>query len=197
MAQLAQEKKDLKHLKNLFQELDGDGSGLVSVEEFEASFDIPSCKAKLGSFGFSEQQLKKLFRILDADGEGELSIKEFVNGIQEVRGDARSKNIFAANQTVELIHRSLRRSLGSHEGETTEDEEEEVEDVDETSPQNTIRLHVLVRRLAKRSYASCDRIDSMVSELQTAVAKLDVELQRLKAEKGRHQRCVLIKANRS
>jgi hypothetical protein len=64
------DRNGLEQLKVLFRELDTDGSGLLSYDEF---------KAGVKQFGMEldDNEVGNLLRLLDANGDGELSLEEF------------------------------------------------------------------------------------------------------------------------
>lgn len=107
----AEEKRTLKELKNLFLRLDADGSGQVTMEEFDAAFTVPECRDKFLLLGFDEDEAKRLFKVLDADGEGELSVSEFTRGMAEVKGEATSRGMLIAKKKAEKLEKLLLKAL--------------------------------------------------------------------------------------
>ena len=59
----------------MFVQLDSDGSGTLSREEFQAATMNRSIRRRLQAMDFDDSQMDELFAILD-DGDGELSIEE-------------------------------------------------------------------------------------------------------------------------
>mmetsp|Transcript_65907 Transcript_65907/g.157582 ORF Transcript_65907/g.157582 Transcript_65907/m.157582 type:complete len:737 (+) Transcript_65907:28-2238(+) len=80
----------LQHLQQVFAEIDTDGSGVISVEEFEACLCTAGGRAFFEVMGLSTVQAKELFRLIDTDGSQAVDIDEFCSGCLRVMGEARN-----------------------------------------------------------------------------------------------------------
>lgn len=66
----------------MFREIDEDGSGIVSLAEFEEAFKDSAICDKFLMLGLKKEQAMDLFALLDTGGEGELDLSEFMQGLR-------------------------------------------------------------------------------------------------------------------
>jgi len=85
-------RRDLKLLSELFMEIDLDGSGELSRQEFFTSLKNVKVKQMLTVMDMKVGELEETWEVLD-DGDGLLTIKEFTNGIRRMKGEAKAKDI--------------------------------------------------------------------------------------------------------
>eukprot|EP00930_Biecheleria_cincta_P055749 TRINITY_DN42027_c0_g1_i1.p1 TRINITY_DN42027_c0_g1~~TRINITY_DN42027_c0_g1_i1.p1 ORF type:complete len:494 (+),score=91.05 TRINITY_DN42027_c0_g1_i1:225-1706(+) len=90
----------LPQLKQMFLDLDEDGSGTLSLDEVLNAPD--EVQEQLGKIGGCDQ-LPVMFELLDADGSGELSVEEFCDGILQM---------VSSNESLEFIR--MRKILSSN-----------------------------------------------------------------------------------
>ena len=77
-----------KSVVELFEELDENGDGVVTVEEFEFGlYDL--------DLGISEANLNKLYGMLDKDGNGELQYKELADALREAANNKSARELLA------------------------------------------------------------------------------------------------------
>jgi len=91
----AKEKKDgiVEDLKELFEDIDEDGSGRLSQEEFLEACEVEEdVMYKLMALGVEDVQ--ELWELMD-NGTGELSIAQFASRLKTYIGEALSKDTFA------------------------------------------------------------------------------------------------------
>lgn len=87
-----QKKQELKILANIFLEIDTDGSGELSAEEFFAGLANKKVKQVLALLDMKASDMEDIWNILD-DGDGLLTIKEWTNGLRRMKGDAKAKDL--------------------------------------------------------------------------------------------------------
>eukprot|EP00439_Symbiodinium_sp_Y106_P083752 s162_g24.t1 len=104
----------ISDLCDMFIELDEDGSGQVTLDEFTNAFEIDSVRNKLIVMGLTEDALLQLFTLLDTetwmhfgDGEGELSLDEFMGGMQSLSGLANAKDMVILTKGLERIEKQV------------------------------------------------------------------------------------------
>lgn len=98
-------KQELKVLADLFLEIDEDGSGELSTDEFFGALQRnPRVKNMLQVLELREEDMEEVWNVLD-DGDGVLTIKEFSNGLRRMKGDAKAKDII--DTIKKLRHTSL------------------------------------------------------------------------------------------
>jgi len=85
-------KRDLKLLADLFMEIDLDGSGELSRDEFFSSLKNKKVKDLLSVMEMKTCELEEVWDVLD-EGDGLLTIKEFTDGIRRMKGDAKAKDV--------------------------------------------------------------------------------------------------------
>merc|ERR1712193_456901 len=73
-------------------EIDLDGSGELSREEFFSSLKNKKVKQMLDIMEMKVVELEEVWEVLD-DGDGLLTIKEFTDGIRRMKGEAKAKDI--------------------------------------------------------------------------------------------------------
>lgn len=91
----------LAKVHDLFMELDNDGDGRVSEEEFMQLGEDKVLRAFLGSLDLDFNELAHLFHLLD-DGDGQVELDEFVYGVSMLRGAAKSIDVITM---LKVIHR--------------------------------------------------------------------------------------------
>jgi len=115
-------KSELAALAELFLEIDTDGSGELTIDEFFGAIRNKKVCQMLAVLDVQPSELEEVWRVLD-DGDGLLTIKEFTTGIRRMRGQAKAKDMadclkrlrIATNSTAELnsqadqFHSSLRQ----------------------------------------------------------------------------------------
>jgi len=100
-----QRAKEFQRLKVLFKEVDDDSSGIITENEFISAITFrDDIVDQLRLLGFHEREVPKLFHDLD-NGDGELSFDEFVNGLRNMHGDAKAKDVTRALNSVERLHK--------------------------------------------------------------------------------------------
>lgn len=82
-----------QHLREVFHEIDRDGSGYINGDEMEFFLADPSLNLYLESIDIFPNDARSLFRLLDQDASGEVSIEEFCAGCLRLKGEAKSFDI--------------------------------------------------------------------------------------------------------
>jgi len=81
------------HLKEVFQQIDYDNSGEISLAEMETFLLDPSLQQYLESMDIQPDDALTLFRLLDKDSSGQVSIDEFCAGCLRLKCEAKSFDI--------------------------------------------------------------------------------------------------------
>merc|ERR1711879_747113 len=79
--ELAEKRKKLEELREIFITLDEDGSGLLTMEELDSAPQNVRDRAEEVA---GTDDLKGLFGILDYDGSGHVTVDEFCDGIDKL-----------------------------------------------------------------------------------------------------------------
>lgn len=105
-----------KELAEIFRQADTDRGGTLSRSEFVAALDSTKTRTKLQEmdlgedFGTLDQdEIGMLFDVIDVDNNQELNPKEFVNGLLQMRGEARARGIFEVHCRVLKIRNSTKK----------------------------------------------------------------------------------------
>lgn len=104
--------KFVERLCRVFNELDTNGDGVISWDEFEPMMRDERLQGLLLTLEVSASDVYGLFQELD-DGDGEISIEEFLKGISSLRGQAKAMDLV----TVMNIARRMEAKLdwfGNH-----------------------------------------------------------------------------------
>jgi len=107
--EIAAQKNYLKAMETLFQEIDDDNSGHITLEEFQGRLDDPRVAAYFNSLKLDVSDAPMLFRLLDEDNSNEVTCEEFVAGCQRLQGESRSLDAKIMQHEV----RSLKKSMDS------------------------------------------------------------------------------------
>lgn len=86
-------------LKDMFAEMDEDGSGELSLEEFTNVLDDVNFIRTMKMLDIDLEELPDIFEILD-DGDGQVSTDEFVNGIMRMQGPAMNKDMLKGTRMM-------------------------------------------------------------------------------------------------
>jgi len=78
---------------DLFRLMDKDGSGTITIKEFEKGFQVETTSALFEALGLKAEDAWTLFRSLDKDGDHRIGESEFVQGCINIRGPARQVDL--------------------------------------------------------------------------------------------------------
>jgi voltage-gated sodium channel len=84
--------QNLQALKELFLETDADGSGELSLDEFQAMKTDQRLQLIMAELADMDED--EFFEALDLDGEGSVSIDEFIKGTIRAQGQPTSLDVF-------------------------------------------------------------------------------------------------------
>jgi len=85
----------VKHIKEIFKQMDTDNSGTLSFQEMSRLLDDKDMKlqAYFDALEVDASDARAFFKLLDADGSGEIAIDEFCEGCLRLKGEAHSFDI--------------------------------------------------------------------------------------------------------
>jgi len=89
-------------LKDLFNELDDSGDGLITWHEFSQLLEDDVLKKYVSTLDLEVSDLAQLFKLLD-DGDGAISAEEFCKGVARVKGPARSIDVVSLGNMVKRL----------------------------------------------------------------------------------------------
>jgi len=111
-------------LSQVFAEMDIDGSGCLSLDEFERRLDDERVIAYFNYLKLDISDARTVFRLLDFDHSEEVSITEFVSGCYNLQGESRAldmkimqcevKYLTESFETLHKIILVIRDDLNSH-----------------------------------------------------------------------------------
>merc|ERR1712217_528787 len=109
-----QGKKDfLRTMEQVFNELDRNGSGAISLQELMDHMSDVKVVAYFTALDLDVNQVKKLFHLMDLDKSGTIDREEFVFGCLNLKGHAKNLDIAILQYESKWI-RNLIVALGEH-----------------------------------------------------------------------------------
>lgn len=93
----------LEQMRDVFEEMDKDGTGFISNEEFEKSLDDESVIAYFNFLKLDVSDASVLFELMDYDQSGEVSINEFILGCYKLQGESRSLDVKIMQAEVRFL----------------------------------------------------------------------------------------------
>lgn len=102
----AKDKAELAVLSDLFERIDKDGSGALSLEEFTEAFKVKEVVDCWKVLNFDISECLEIFALLD-DGDGEIETQEFFEGLQSMKGRASSKDLFKISKQLLKLKSNL------------------------------------------------------------------------------------------
>mmetsp|Transcript_53528 Transcript_53528/g.166129 ORF Transcript_53528/g.166129 Transcript_53528/m.166129 type:complete len:486 (+) Transcript_53528:3-1460(+) len=150
---VAQQKK-LQHMKiqrelyDMFRDLDEDGSGQLSKEEFTDVLDDVLFIRKMKVMDIDLEELPDIFDILD-DGDGAISMDEFCMGLMRMQGVAMSRDMLKATQKMKQINQGfleVSEDLSAY----AEDTIDQVEDNLERTHEHFLEMQALTAEVLKK-----------------------------------------------
>merc|ERR1712087_935355 len=83
----------LRMMKDIFEEMDDDKTGCISIDEFEKRLDDERVIAYFNALKLDVSDARTLFTLLDYDQSGEIAVDEFLAGCHKLKGESRSLDI--------------------------------------------------------------------------------------------------------
>lgn len=96
-----------KELMDTFEDLDEDGSGALSQEEFNDCLDDYLFVRKMKMLDIDLEELPDIFEILD-DGDGQVSQEEFIGGMMKMQGRAQASEMLKATTMIRAQNQHYR-----------------------------------------------------------------------------------------
>lgn len=100
--QMHQKKAFLGNVQKLFDEIDLNGNGILTRNEFDRKLHDEKLLALFGALNLDAQDAARLFEVLDYDGSGEVARDEFLEGCWKLQGNS-SLDIKFMGYQVEAI----------------------------------------------------------------------------------------------
>jgi len=104
---MADKDKFRNSMRCLFQEIDQDGSGVITLGELEETLNEDRSLAYLTSLGIESHDVWTLFKLLDKDGSGTVDMSEFISGCSKLKGDAKAVHIAKLSYDHDVLIRTL------------------------------------------------------------------------------------------
>lgn len=89
---MRQKKKYIGKLREVFTKVDADGSGQLSLVEFQEVIQDDEVRQVLADLELDVHEVQGLFALLDT-GDGTISFDEFISGVMRLRGSAKSVDL--------------------------------------------------------------------------------------------------------
>eukprot|EP00931_Biecheleriopsis_adriatica_P102912 TRINITY_DN77815_c0_g1_i1.p1 TRINITY_DN77815_c0_g1~~TRINITY_DN77815_c0_g1_i1.p1 ORF type:complete len:654 (+),score=136.59 TRINITY_DN77815_c0_g1_i1:34-1962(+) len=88
-------------LMDLFQQIDEDGSGRITISEFEDHFQDEAVRCLLHSLELEVGDAWTLFMMLDQDGDHDIDAEEFLDGCMHLKGNAKAIEVAKLKRRTE------------------------------------------------------------------------------------------------
>jgi len=99
--------KEIQELRDIFFEIDEDGSGTLSKEEYDESFrSNDRIVQKFNILGINEDEREEVWNILDT-GDGQINVDAFAEGLRLMQGGAKAKDSFTIVKYVQHANTKL------------------------------------------------------------------------------------------
>merc|ERR1712061_4498 len=83
----------IRKLTELFEAIDEDESGLITMDEIEQVLSEQFTHAYLESLGITTTDAWTLVKLLDHDKTGTIDLEEFIHGCMDLRGNAKAVHV--------------------------------------------------------------------------------------------------------
>lgn len=103
----------LSELRELFKQIDEDGSGSIGHDELVKYLKDQRTKVYFEILGIAPEDTSKLFHLMDVDGSGEVDIEEFLEGCLRLKGVAQSIDVHSCMHLSNAILNQI-SSLNRH-----------------------------------------------------------------------------------
>lgn len=90
-------------MQRVFEELDQNGSGTLTLDEFEMQIQDENILSYLSSLDLEIDQVRTLLTLLDRDQNGEVDIEEFITGCLRLKGGAKSLDMAILQYQIEWM----------------------------------------------------------------------------------------------
>lgn len=111
MSQMQKQATQAAALRDMFNEIDGDDSGMVSVQELKAALETSKMSSFLESMDISTQDVWTLFMLIDSDQNGLIDLDEFVTGCQQLHGPAKSIQISRMSHENKVTRQTIKKLI--------------------------------------------------------------------------------------
>jgi hypothetical protein len=101
--QLASKNKFIARVKAVFEEIDEDGSGCITLGELEKYMENEHLKDVFETLDVRMEDAWTLFKLLDIDGGNEIDATEFINGVVRLKGNAKRADLVETNSLLRKI----------------------------------------------------------------------------------------------
>lgn len=92
MANINRDPKYINTIRNIFNSMDEDGNGIITLHELHDMLTNPEIVDYLNQMGLFPHEVKGLFVLMD-DGENEISFDEFVAGVMRLKAAAKGVDL--------------------------------------------------------------------------------------------------------
>jgi len=103
----------MKSMQHVFEEMDANGNGFISLSEFEAAIEDERMVAYFNALGLDITDVQTLFCLLDRDQEGSIDIEEFLLGCMRLKGEARSLDLAKLLYESDYVVHNLENLVGA------------------------------------------------------------------------------------
>lgn len=106
--------KTLKKLCEVFYNMDTNGDGTVSQDEFHRGLSDETVATMLEGIGFHARDCEDLFDIIDRDENGVLELEEFCTGLHRAIQDARGQDLLEIHCDLWKAYRRQKNFVDTH-----------------------------------------------------------------------------------
>jgi hypothetical protein len=104
------------YLLVLLEEIDTDGTGYITKEELDEAMLHDHIKAYFEAMSIDTDSLDLLVNMLDDNGDGNIDIEEFIEGLQRLKGEAKSFDIHMMMMQNRSVLKTVQDYLDAHHG---------------------------------------------------------------------------------